>query len=503
MPFVKLLFENISLFLMCTSSSGEKNHPGAKELKHLPNAKELQNHLGAKERKKSPPNGKPSPSKTGKNACAPVEKSSCPATENKPANSHSKGKKRLYEGYQPNRTTNVCMSSHRAAPRLKKKPGVRKPYEAGDSKILSVFKDPSWSDSGKAEDVPIQSFYRKQKEHAGGAFEDPAEEAGPCSPACEGASANAMFLDFASMRIMKEDSDGDSASDLSDSERIPIPPSPCTPPELNLRAEEIDPLYLEHLFDAKFKQPDYYYPDFLPPPYNTWDLKGLAVFVNTECKSEPEVPPVGFLEEYIDRLLELEWLQIQTVEAERGKAAKARPQTAPGVLRTLKSPGKSKLPHGPFLNKPQTPHGSCPRLLAGHSGPKRELRGERANQVVPCEGQQKAAGAKGGSSAHPRRSGEGRNEAKPRPTTNKQQPISRCPSDTSTIIQGAGNRRPFKQGPTFHCPAVALKGLPAHATTNPKKNGNANGYLPPKKASGDKKLKASVAKPASCKFKQL
>ena len=36
----------------------------------------------------------------------------------------------------------------------------------------------------------------------------------------------------------------DGASDLSDSERIPIPPSPCTPPELILRAEEIDPVYL-------------------------------------------------------------------------------------------------------------------------------------------------------------------------------------------------------------------------------------------------------------------
>uniref|UniRef100_A0A6J0UIS7 Protein FAM217B isoform X1 n=1 Tax=Pogona vitticeps TaxID=103695 RepID=A0A6J0UIS7_9SAUR len=482
------------------TSSGERNHAGAKELKNLPRAKELKNHLGAKELKKSPPRVKPPPSKIGKNVCIPVEKSSCQATENRPTNMHGKGKKQLYEGQQPNRTTNVCTSSLRAAPRLKKELVPRKPYETEDSKNLPVFKYPSWSNSSKGEDVLIQSFYCKQKERLGRDSEDHPAESGPCSPVCEGASADAMFLDFASLRIMKEDSDEDSASDLSDSERIPIPPSPCTPPELNLRAEEIDPLYFEHLFDAKFKQPDYYYPDFLPPPYNTWDLKGLAVFVNTECKSEPEAQPVGFLEKYIDRLLELEWLQLQTIEAEKGKAARGRPQTAPVGLRTLKSPGKSKLLHSPLLNKPLTPHESFPRLPTGHSGPRQELQRERGSQIVPCEGKLKAAWSKSGPSPHQRRSGEGRNEAKQRPPI-KQQPVSRYSSDTSSMIQGAGNIRPLKQPSAFHSPAVPLKGLPAHTGTNPKKNGNANSYLPSKKASGDKKLKASGAKPASCKFK--
>ncbi|XP_061487092.1 protein FAM217B isoform X2 [Rhineura floridana] len=448
-------------------SSGGKNHPSAKELK------------------KSLPQIRPSPSRLGKNVSSATKKTSCHATENRQTTIHYKEKQQVGENLQENRT-----------PQLKKQPQVRKHYEAGWSKIPSVGKDASWSDSTRTEDMLIQSFYCKRKGNSEGNSEGLLAEAASYSPVYQSTSADAMFLDFESVRIMKDDSDQDSASDLSDSERIPIPPSPCTPPELNLRAEEIDPLCFEHLFDAKFKQPDYYYPDFLPPPFNTWDLKGLAAFVNTECKSEPRPEPAGVLEKYVDRLLELEWLQMQTIQAEKGKAAKARPQTAPSALRTLKSPGKSKSLHSPLPKKQPTAHESFLKLSASHSGHRRDLHGVGTSQVVPCEGQLKTAEAACGCSAHPRRPGEARKRS-----TAKQQVVSKHPSESSSMIQGPGNIRPPKQPSSFHGSAPPLKGLPPYTCTNPKKNGNANNYIPAKKVSTEKKLKANGVKQTPCKFK--
>lgn len=160
-------------------------------------------------------------------------------------------------------------------------------------------------------------------------------------------SMEKLFLDLELGKLTKEDED--SASDLSDSERLPIPPSPLSPPELNLRAEEISPSYFSHYFQPRGK--DYDYPDFLPPPYNSWDLNDVSVFVNKEGKNTMQASPSGFLERYIDRLLQLEWLQMQTVQAEKAKAAKARPQTAPGFCRNGKYLGKSKSWHSPSPSK--------------------------------------------------------------------------------------------------------------------------------------------------------
>ncbi|XP_063064102.1 uncharacterized protein fam217ba [Engraulis encrasicolus] len=127
----------------------------------------------------------------------------------------------------------------------------------------------------------------------------------------------------------KED-DTDSASDLSDSERLPVLPSPCTPPQLNLRAEVINSADLlpdipgPHNMEAGEDDDDlnegrnFDYPDFLPPPFNTWSLRQLAVFLNTEGKGAPRPRPVGQLEKFLERLLQLEWHQIQTVQAESG-----------------------------------------------------------------------------------------------------------------------------------------------------------------------------------------
>ncbi|XP_036387614.1 uncharacterized protein si:ch211-266k22.6 [Megalops cyprinoides] len=140
-----------------------------------------------------------------------------------------------------------------------------------------------------------------------------------------------------SLRLYEQEEDTDSASDLSDSERLPVLPSPCTPPHLNLRAEVINP----NDFHPPFPGPrglshgSYSYPDFLPPPFNTWSLRQLAIFLNTEGRGAPRPRPVGKLEKYLERLLQLEWLQIQTVQEESGKpiapmpASRPRPHTAP------------------------------------------------------------------------------------------------------------------------------------------------------------------------------
>ncbi|KAJ3586279.1 hypothetical protein NHX12_012679 [Muraenolepis orangiensis] len=136
----------------------------------------------------------------------------------------------------------------------------------------------------------------------------------------------------------KED-DTDSASDLSDSERLPILPSPCTPctpPHLNLRAEVINTSDFpgprgavgdvdeDDDDDDDVETPTFSYPDFLPSPFNSWSLRQLAVFLHTEGRSAPRPKPVGALEKYLERLLHLEWHQIQTVQAESSRTAGSR-----------------------------------------------------------------------------------------------------------------------------------------------------------------------------------
>ncbi|XP_028308959.1 uncharacterized protein fam217ba [Gouania willdenowi] len=141
-----------------------------------------------------------------------------------------------------------------------------------------------------------------------------------------------------------KDDDDDSASDLSDSERLPVLPSPCTPctpPHLNLRAEIIDSNDLlpdfpgphEAVIEDESETPNYCYPDFLPPPFNSWSLRQLAVFLHTDGRGAPRPKPVGVLERYLERLLQLEWLQIQTVQAEsnRPPGSRPRPQSFPSA----------------------------------------------------------------------------------------------------------------------------------------------------------------------------
>ncbi|XP_052451236.1 uncharacterized protein fam217ba isoform X2 [Carassius gibelio] len=133
-----------------------------------------------------------------------------------------------------------------------------------------------------------------------------------------------QLSDLDSLHLLehKED-DTDSASDLSDSERLPVLPSPCTPPQLNLRAEVFNSVDLHpHIpgpRTVESNEVSYIYPDFLPPPFNTWSLRQLAIFLNTEGKRAPRPKPVGELEKYLERLLQLEWHQIQTIQSESGR----------------------------------------------------------------------------------------------------------------------------------------------------------------------------------------
>ncbi|KAK0135403.1 Protein FAM217B [Merluccius polli] len=184
----------------------------------------------------------------------------------------------------------------------------------------------------------------------------------------------------------KED-DTDSASDLSDSERLPILPSPCTPctpPHLDLRAEVINTSDFPPDFpgpcgavgeveddgsNGDAERPAFSYPDFLPPPFNSWSLRQLAVFLHTEGRSAPRPKPVGPLEKYLERLLQLEWHQIQTVQAESSRTAGSRHRQ----LGFPSSTAAAAAAHSP------RPHTAPPTRLNSPKGPRQ---GQRAPPFV-------------------------------------------------------------------------------------------------------------------------
>ncbi|KAM6120639.1 LOW QUALITY PROTEIN: protein FAM217B [Phoenicopterus ruber ruber] len=437
---------------------------------------------------------KSSPGRLGKNVSSAIDKTSHDTQDGNQPSVFKKGRNQLDDNTQSKRNTNVCTSLHRVQGPKRSLP-ERRQNESFLHRIPPSIKGSTQGGFCRVKDVPMQHFSSK-KEQLGKNHEEHVAEAGPCSSKWQEASVDEMFLDFESVQIIKEDAEDDSASDLSD--RIPIPPSPCTPPELILRAEEIDPVCLEHVPDTGFKESEYYYPDFLPPPFNSWDLKQLAIFVNVEGKTEFRPKPTGFLEKYIDRLLQLEWLQMQTVQNEKGKAAKARPQTAPGSIRTLKSPGKGKALLSPLPNKLVVPQESVTKLPRGYSGHRGDSYCEESRQLYSHPGHLKLSERMGCAVSSQRQSGEVRSELKKQL---KAQLLNMQPSENSSKIQSVGNMRPPKQTPVFHGSAAPIKGLKTYACTNPKKNGNANNYVPSKKPTGDRKIKTNGTKQTSRKFK--
>ncbi|KAM6404214.1 protein FAM217B [Rhynochetos jubatus] len=434
----------------------------------------------------------------GKNVASTFEKTSHVTQDGNQPSIFKKGRNQLDDSTQSRRITSVSTSLHRI--QGPKSLPERRQNESFLHRSPPSVKASTQGSFCRIKDVPVQHFYCSKKEQLEKNHEEHLAEAAPCSSKWQEASVDELFLDFESVQIIKEDAEDDSASDLSDSERIPIPPSPCTPPELILRAEEIDPVYLEHVPGTGFKESEYYYPDFLPPPFNSWDLKQLAIFVNVEGKTEFRPKPTGFLEKYIDRLLQLEWLQMQTVQNEKGKAAKARPQTAPGSIRTLRSPGRGKALLSPLPNKQVVPPESVTKLPRSHSGHRGHAYCEESHQLYshPCH--LKHSERMGCALSSPRPSGEVKNELKKKPAA-QQQLLNMQPSENSSKIQSVGNIRPTKQTPVFHGSAAPIKGLKTYVCTNPKKNGNGNNYVPSKKPAGDRKIKTNGTKQTSCKFK--
>ncbi|XP_064321411.1 protein FAM217B isoform X2 [Phalacrocorax carbo] len=442
---------------------------------------------------------KSSPGRSGTNVSSATEKISHETQDGSQPSIFKKGRNQLDDNTQSKRLTSVCTSLHRVQGPKMSLP-ERRQNESSLQRVPPSIKGSTQGSFCRVKDVPVQHCYGSKIEQLEKNHEEHVAGAGPCSSKWQEASVDEMFLDFESVQIIKEDAEDDSASDLSDSERIPIPPSPCTPPELILRAEEIDPLCLEHVPHTGFKESEYYYPDFLPPPFNSWDLKQLAIFVNVEGKTEFRPKPTGFLEKYIDRLLQLEWLQMQTVQNEKGKAAKARPQTAPGSIRTLKSPGKGKALLSPLPQKQVVPQESVTKLPRSYSGHRGDSYCEESRQLYSHPGHLKLSERMGCAQSSQRQSGEVRSELKKNPTA-KQQLLNMQPSENSSKIQSVGNVRPPKQSPVCHGSAAPIKGLKTYACTNPKKNGNANNYVPSKKPAGDRKIKTNGAKQTSRKFK--
>ncbi|XP_051931161.1 protein FAM217B-like isoform X1 [Hippocampus zosterae] len=114
--------------------------------------------------------------------------------------------------------------------------------------------------------------------------------------------------------------EGHSDSDLSDSERHSVLPSGGVPPKLELRPEVIQTRNCPSpgIRPKEQRLTRYDFPDFLPPPFNSWTVGQLSVFYNTEHRGAARHRPVSSLERYLERLLELEWQQFQTIQEEGG-----------------------------------------------------------------------------------------------------------------------------------------------------------------------------------------
>ncbi|XP_037009420.2 protein FAM217B isoform X2 [Artibeus jamaicensis] len=312
------------------------------------------------------------------------------------------------------------------------------------------------------------------------------------------ATGSKLFLAVRSMGIPRGDADEDSASDLSDSERVPVAPSPCTPPDLRLRAEEIDPA----CFDLDLHpgqghaRVQHRYPDFLPPRCSSWDLRGMAMLVHGERRPGAVPRAGGLLGRYVDRLLQLEWLQIQTVQGERAKGGKARLPAAPGG--PLQSPGRGKLLAGAMSRPPQD---GAPKSVPSRKKGLPRTQGTPA--CYPFETPPKPLEVLGGSRlGSQKQTLDMRTEEKKKKCTKSPRPPHwhLAGGDSSLAMESSGNIRIPKQ------PAGTPDSTEAHKASKPqahahlKKKGTANscGHA---SLSGEKKLKTNGGKQNTHKFK--
>ncbi|XP_072489499.1 protein FAM217B isoform X1 [Notamacropus eugenii] len=468
---------------MVTSNSGTS----------LPNIKGI---------KKPCPQLTPSSSRLSKNSSSTTEKTSHSSLDDVQSRSFYKKGNRMTGSCQKSSSMNVGPPLNRAKASKKKDPLDKKPSKSQLPLIPSQLKSSIIDISQRTEDELRASSYTEgdPKRNIPGSV----AEAIPLGSRFPEPSMGKLFLDFQSLNIIKEDADEDSASDLSDSERIPLPPSPLTPPELNLRAEEIDPVCFDTHTDQGSEQAEYYYPDFLPPPFNSWDLNNMASSTSTEYKNELLPQTIESLGKYIDRLVQLEWLQMQTVQNEKIKLVKARPQTAPGTLWTAKSPGKSKLFPNTLSSRMLThPEGftKFPPSQAIHLR-KREVHCEEAHpSYYVFQSSPKTIDAISSRSCPQKQNYEMRvKEKKKKPNDSAKQQLLELPcSDSSSKIQASGNIRIPKQPQMLLSPVEHLKPLKAPIRPNPKRN--ANNYGSSNKATAGRELKTNGGKQASYMFK--
>ncbi|XFF83804.1 hypothetical protein AB1E18_010023 [Capra hircus] len=325
-------------------------------------------------------------------------------------------------------------------------------------------------------------------------------ERSPLGPRYRGLSGNKLFLDFQSMKIIKEDAEEeDSASDLSDSERIAIPPSPLTPPDLHLRAEEIDPVHFDLHPGQGPTWPEYCYPDFLPPPCNSWDLRDMAMLLHSERRTEAVPKTGGLLGKYVDRLVQLEWLQIQTIQCEKGKVAKGRPPTAPGTSGALKSPGRSKLMPS-TLSRPQQEG----PLKSGLSRKKDTLCKEVHPFCYTGEAFPRPLDVLSSSRLCSQKQTLEEQKEKKKKKSNKSsrlQPWDLPGGDGGPKIESNGNLRAPRPPAVILDPADGCRAAQAPAHTGLKKKGNVSNCAHAT-ISSEKKLKTNGGKQNTCKFKK-
>ncbi|XP_018093720.1 protein FAM217B isoform X2 [Xenopus laevis] len=301
----------------------------------------------------------------------------------------------------------------------------------------------------------------------------------------ESESLEKLFMDFTSLRIIREDED--SASDLSDSERIPMPPSPFTPPGPIFRAEEI--LEPGCFSDINPDCNKFQYPNFLPPPFNSWNLPKLATLINTEEKNSLRTTPSGSLEKYVDRLLQLEWLQMQTVEAEKSKAAKAR-LGIPHNGKTQKSKSQQTSISGKQINISKGNHGqeNHPHRKTFHTEERalkhsRKLSTKVSDETAGCFSAQK-------------QTLEGKCVTKRRTAANYSQTINIKSSDCNPKTQSIANIRPPKQILLIHGQQGTEKPKNSTIHSSQKMNGTlANNPMAIKQPSAEPKLHSAKVSP--------
>ncbi|XP_039092993.1 protein FAM217B isoform X2 [Hyaena hyaena] len=322
----------------------------------------------------------------------------------------------------------------------------------------------------------------------------------PLDPRCRGASGSELFLDLQRVKVMKADEDEDSASDLSDSERVAEPPPPAlAPPELRLRAEETDAadpgLDPDPGADPRGAQPTYRYADFLPAPFSSWDLRDLAVPPGAEPRPAAQGGAAGPLARYVARLLQLEWLQMQTVRSEKGKGARARPLTAPGAAGAPKSPGGSSGAAG----APARPHQEGPPKPGASR--RRELQREEARpSYYAFDTRPKAlhvGRSRGPSSQKPAledRTEEQKKKWSKSPRLQRRDPPRGDSRPSAGVCGGGGGTS--TQGATVRdsCGAPIP---PAPGSLKKKGSGTCSQAT----TTSEKKLKTNGVKPSTCRFK--